>query len=303
MSESDVCPSGPADDAVLAVVVSYNPDDELASRLRALRGQVRTLLVVDNGSANSAAVQAMAQEAGCSVILNASNLGIAEALNQGARAAAQQGATWLATFDQDSLVPACAIADLLALYPTLPDRDRVAVLAMSHRDRGTGRDYHRSGEVIEESERWRLVRTSITSGSLVRVDAFRQLGLFDAGLFIDMVDLDFCLRCRRHGLRVVESREVTLTHSMGDSTSRAVLGRNIVLTRHSPLRRYYITRNQLEMCRRYLAADPRWVLGALWDLVGGIAVTLLLEEERGAKLRAMLAGLRDFALRRFGPRP
>jgi rhamnosyltransferase len=90
---------------------------------------------------------------------------------------------------------------------------------------------------------------------------------------------------------------------MGDSTSRVVLGHNIVLTRHSALRRYYITRNQLEVCRRYIAFEPRWVLGALWDLAGGIAVTLLFEADRGAKLRAMLAGLRDFALRRFGPKP
>jgi rhamnosyltransferase len=293
----------PSTGAVFAVVVTYNPDDNLPSRLRALRGQVETLLVIDNGSGNAAAVHAMALDAGCSVILNPKNLGVAEALNQGARAAQGQGATWLATFDQDSQVPACAIADLLASYATLPGRDRVAVLAMSHRDRGTGRDYHRSGEIIEQTERWRLVRTTITSGSLVRVSALRQLGLFDARLFIDMVDLDFCLRCRRHGLQVVESRDVTLTHSLGDSISRVVLGHKLVLTRHSTLRRYYITRNQLEVCRRYIAFEPRWALGTLWDLAGGSAVTLLFEAERGAKLRAMLAGLRDFALRRFGPRP
>jgi len=290
-------------ETVVAVVVTFNPDDKLSHRLQALRGQVQTLLVVDNGSINSMAVHAMALEAGCSVILNPTNLGIAAALNQGAQAAMEHGAEWLATFDQDSLVPPDAIAQLLAMLGSLQNRSRVAILAMSHRDRGTGRDYHRPGEILEETERWRSMRTTITSGSLVRVSVFPQVGLFDERLFIDAVDLEFCLRCRRHGLLVVESREVLLTHSMGDSTTRVLFGLPIVLTRHSALRRYYITRNQLEMCRRFAAVDPRWVLGALWDLASGSAITLLLETERGAKLGAMFSGLRDFALRRFGSKP
>ena len=289
--------------AVLAVVVTYNAAPDLSTRLRALRDQVQALLVVDNGSVNAAAVQAMALEAGCQVILNPTNLGVAEALNQGARAALEQGAEWLATFDQDSHVPPHAIAQLLALYAVLPQRDHVAVLAMSRRDRGTGRDYHRSGEILEEIGQWRLVRTTITSGSLVHVPLLRQVGLFDPRLFIDMVDLEFCMRCRRRGLRVVESREVTLAHSMGDSTNRVVLGRRVVLTRHSALRRYYITRNQLEVCRRFMAFDPRWALGTLWDLIAGSMTALLFEADRGAKLCAMFTGLRDFALRRFGPAP
>ena len=285
---------------VLAVVVTYNPDDKLFDRLQALRGQVHTLLVVDNGSANAEVVRSMALQAGCSVVLNPENLGVAEALNQGARAAIQLGTEWLATFDQDSQVSPGAIAQLLAASTALPQPNRAAILAMSHRDRGTGRDYHRAGEVLEETEQWRSVRTTITSGSLVRVSVFPKVGLFDTRLFIDTVDLEFCLRCRRQGLLVFENRDVILAHSMGNSTTRVVFGFPLVLTGHSPLRRYYITRNQLEMCRRFVSSDPRWALGALWDLASGSAITLLLETDRRAKLRAMLSGLGDFALRRFG---
>jgi len=287
---------------VFAVVVTYNPDDKLADRLQALREQVHGLLVVDNGSNNAEAVHSMALQAGCSVVLNLENLGIAEALNQGARAAIQFGAEWLATFDQDSQVAPEAIAQLLAASATLPQLDRVAILAMSHRDRGTGRDYHRAGEILKETEQWRSVRTTITSGSLVRVSVFPQVGFFDTRLFIDTVDLEFCLRCRSQGLMVMENRVVILAHSMGNSTTRVVFGFPLVLTGHSPLRRYYITRNQLEMCRRFAGADLRWALGAFWDLTSGSAITLLLETERRAKLYAMLSGLGDFMLRRFGRR-
>jgi rhamnosyltransferase len=286
--------------AVFAVVVTYNPDDKLGERLQALRRQVHTLFVVDNGSTNAEMVHSVAQKTGCLVILNPENLGVAEALNQGARAAIEHGAQWLATFDQDSQVPPEAIAQLLGAYVALPEPGRVAILAMSHRDRGTGRDYHRSGEILDETNRWRSVRTTITSGSLVRVSTFLEVGLFDTRLFIDTVDLEFCMRCRRHGLAVLESRDVVLAHSMGNSAIRVVLGFPLVLTGHSALRRYYITRNQLEMCRRFIGFDPRWALGSLWDLASGSAITLLLENQRGAKLRAMASGFRDFAFRRFG---
>lgn len=292
--------TGPVCGTVFAVVVTYNPDDKLLDRLQVLREQVHTLLVVDNGSTNADDVHSMALQAGCSVVLNPENLGIAEALNQGARAAIELGAEWLATFDQDSQVAPEAIAQLLAASAALPQLNRVAILAMSHRDRGTGRDYHRAGEILKETDQWRSVRTTITSGALVRVSVFLQVGLFDTRLFIDTVDLEFCLRCRRQGLLVFESRKVILAHSMGNSTTRVVLGFPLVLTGHSPLRRYYITRNQLEMCRRFVGSDPRWAFGALWDLASGSAITLLLETERPAKLRAMLSGLGDFALRRFG---
>lgn len=288
--------------AVFGVVVTYNPDHRLAAHLRALRAQVGALLVVDNASANASIVETTALEADCSVVLNTSNLGVAEALNQGAQAALERGAEWLATFDQDSQVPANAVGRLLAVCATLPWREDVAVLAMSHSDRGTGRDYHRGGEILEQGNGWREVRTTITSGSLVRVSAFRRIGPFDSRLFIDSVDLDYCLRCRQLGWRVVESLEVTLLHSMGDSKRHIVLGREITLTRHSPLRRYYITRNQLEMCRRYILFDPRWVLGALWDLVATSLTVLTFEDDRVVKLRAMIAGACDFARRRFGPR-
>lgn len=287
---------------VLAVVVTYNPDDKLLDRLQALRDQVNSLLVVDNGSKDAENIEALAQSLGCQVMLNGVNLGLAAALNQGARAAAQQEVDWLATFDQDSVVPSGAIATLLEMAESITEQDRVAILAMSHSDSGTGRDYHRPGEILEQGAHWREVRTTITSGSFIRMTAFDRVGLFDEDLFIDMVDIDFCQRCRKQGMQVLESRAVTLAHTMGDSTIRHVLGRPIVLTRHSPLRRYYITRNQFEMCRRYILADPRWVMGTVWDLLSGCALVLLLEERRWEKFRAMTAGARDFALRRFGPR-
>jgi rhamnosyltransferase len=289
-------------DQVLAVVVTHHPDAGLAGRLRALRAEVGAVLVVNNGSEDFAAIEAAARAADCRVIGNPVNLGVAAALNQGVEAMLAGDFAWLAMFDQDSLVPEGAIAALLDLYDRHPAREAIAVLAMSHRDRATGADYHRGGDILEETGGSRSVRTTITSGSLARREALESLGAFDEGLFIDGVDHDFCLRCRGAGRLVIEARAPVLEHSLGAIVRRRFLGRDVPLSNHSATRRYYITRNSLELSVRHFGRDPRWSIRELVHLATSSAVVALLEDDRRAKARAMVQGAWHFATRRFGPR-
>lgn len=288
---------------VLAVVVTFNPEQALASHLAALREQVAHVVVVDNGSTDLESVRAACNRTGCRLIANGRNVGVAAALNQAVAEAFACGASWLATFDQDSLVPPGAIGTLLALASDHPRRDTVGIVSMSHRDRGTGKPYHVPSEVIEQGPNWRMLRTTITSGSLVRTEVLRQIGGFESRLFIDFVDHEFCFRMRRHGWSVLEAADVTMSHTLGASRVHSFLGRDLVLTHHSAQRRYYMTRNQLEVYCRNLFFDPRWALRGLSYLVGHTAVVLLVEEQRAAKLAAVAQGFFDFVTRRFGPRP
>ncbi len=70
---------------VLAVVVTYNPDSDLKDNLAALRGQVGTVLIVDNASFDRSAIENAASELGCRLIVNALNVGVATAFNQAAQ--------------------------------------------------------------------------------------------------------------------------------------------------------------------------------------------------------------------------
>ena len=293
---------GPPLTDVVAVVVTFHPGADLGGNLEALRRQVDAVLVIDNGSADLASVERAALAAGCHVVANRDNIGIAAALNQAADLARAQGYAWLATFDQDSRVPDGALAGLLAVYAAHPDRERIAIMAMSHRDRATGRDYQRPSDVLTENPNWRSVRTTISSGSLVRTEALDRVGRFDERLFIDGVDHDFCLRCRRAGLLVVESGEQVMDHSLGAVSLHRALGRTIACTNHSPARRYYITRNSLELSARYAAFDWLWSLRNAVHLVDASLSTLTFEERRGEKAKAMIQGAWHFATRRFGPR-
>jgi rhamnosyltransferase len=286
---------------IAAVVVTYNPDSTLERNLSAIREQVDLVFVIDNGSAGLAAVERAALSSGCRLVNNGTNLGVAAALNQGVKLARDAGAEWLATFDQDSLVPALALKGLLGVFEAHPGREKIAVLAMGHRDRVTGLPYHAASHVLEQTAQWRAVRATITSGSLVRLAALEKTGLFDERLFIDSVDHDFCLRSRARGLLVVEASDQVMDHSLGNITRHRFFWRTVNCTNHSPLRRYYITRNQLEVIRRHLFTDAVWTTLAAFHLVGASLATILYEPERAAKVAAMAAGVRDFLLRRFGP--
>jgi rhamnosyltransferase len=287
---------------VLAAVISYNPDQRLTRHLQALRSQCDAVVVIDNGSSNLGRIEEASAQTGCRLVSNGSNLGVAAALSQAARMAQEGGFDWLATFDQDSLCPPGAINGLLELHERHPQRDRIGVLALSHRDRATGRDYHHRLDILVESTNWRSLRSTITSGSLVRVDLFEQIGLFDDALFIDAVDHEFCLRVRKQGWLVIEGRRQVLEHSIGDATEHRLLGRRIVCTHHSPVRRYYMTRNQLEVCGRNLLVDPVWATKGLLQFAAGSMAALIYETDKLAKFRAILTGMWHFALRRFGPR-
>lgn len=295
--------SPPLRERTLAVVVTYNPDACLCRNLDALRVEVDAVVVVDNGSANAEWVERTALAAGCRPILNGANLGVATALNQGARLALAEGFDWLATFDQDSLIAPGALAGLIDVYDEHPERERIAILAMSRRDRVTGRPYSWPWEILSVTPQWRSVRSTITSGCLVRTAVFASVGFFDDKLFIDAVDHEFCLRCRRNGHRVIEVLTQVIEHSLGASTEIRILWWRIYCRNHSTVRRYYITRNRLEVCARYILFDFVWVGFSFVALAVENLIALLFEAGRPGKASAIFAGTRDFFFRRFGPRP
>lgn len=290
------------DCSVVACVVTYNPTDELSDNLLALASQFQSIIIVDNGSENQSTVVRLANKYSCQIICNHRNLGVAAALNQAVTLARSTNCEWLATFDQDSKIPSNSKIKLCQFYVRYLLRERVGIISMAHVDRALKKGYIGKAFVISEGEGWRMLRATITSGSFVRMTVFSTVGLFDEKLFIDAVDHDFCLRLRRKNWRIVEVGGVVLEHSIGHATSHRLMGYQFACTHHSPLRRYYMTRNHLEVSRRNMFFDPKWVAITVSQLIAGNFVTLIYEDQKFLKLRAIFLGILDFLFRRFGSR-
>ncbi|MDO5287495.1 MAG: glycosyltransferase [Actinomycetia bacterium] len=282
-------------DGVAAAVVSYEPTTALVHLVTTLRHAGLPVHVVDNASTTATGILRHCQSLGAEVTWLDHNTGVAGALQV---ALEQTDAEWLFTFDQDSRVTPELIDRLLV---TAARRvSRVAVVAPVVRDQRTGNllqgDPGRSA--------WYVVRRTVTSGSLCRVEALRQVGGFRTDLVIDFVDWELCLRLRAAGWEMVIEPQAELLHTLGAATRHQLpLIGEVTTTNHSADRLYYRYRNALLVARAGgLGMEARWAARTALGLVLGVGKVVALEHDRASKLRAIGAGLRDGVRGRAGTR-
>jgi len=273
--------------SVCAVIVTYNPSPTILENVEAIEAQVGHVVVIDNGSSGEANCffLAIAARPSCSVIRNNLNLGIAVALNLGVKHAIGAGFDWVVTLDQDSRVSDGFIAKMLGAYQQAPRPERIAIIAPSYVDRGSGVP----GRLMRAGSRGIL--TTMTSGSMMPVTAMNEVGPFDESLFMDYVDIEFCLRARRKGMLIIQSPAV-LFHSLGRTTYHRRFGLAFGATNHSTARRYYITRNRLRLLMRY-AADWPWTWRECRAMLFETIKIMLAEDNKWGKFYAMAAGTAD----------
>lgn len=289
----------PGPSTCCAVVVTYHPDTGFPERVERIAGQTARVVVVDNGSSPQACemLARLAQaDPRIELVLVAANEGIGAALNRGFEKAIAAGAGWVVTLDQDSAVEPDLVEELSSIWAQHPERDRVGLLGPNY-VLGTGE----LGLIFPDGAgRWKEMQVAITSGAMIPVRAYEEAGPFRSDYFIDCVDEEFCLRLRRLGLRVVCATRCLMRHPLGGSRKHRVLGRDLVTSHHPPFRRYYMMRNRMLTLREFAVREPDWALLRVRMTLQELALVPLLEDQRMAKLRAMLLGLWDGALGRTG---
>ncbi|WP_420751057.1 glycosyltransferase [Rhodococcus sp. O3] len=281
------------------VFACYEPATELLDRVVTVARLVDRVYVVDDGSRTLDPLFYRCLDAcpNVTVMMKPENRGIAHSLNLGFSAALVAGARFVMTLDQDTVVDE-ALFD--AMNSAVDELERTRPHAWGAVGPGVISDmrYHR-----DFSEGLRPTPEIIQSAAVFNSEGLRSAGLTDETLVIDSVDTDLCLRLRVHGYQVFADDRVQIAHPIGSGGSVRILGRRVSVTHHSPLRRYYITRNRLEMFRRYGRRERRWFLVTLRRLTIATILALTIEDARGAKFRAVVAGVRDFLLGHSGPAP
>jgi rhamnosyltransferase len=286
-------PTSPARETVCAVMVTHNPDASFSSRLEKVRPQVADIVIIDNGSAEPAVsqIRQFENQNRLHLTFNPTNQGIGRALNQGAQWAANRGYRWILTLDQDTVV-ACGMVDALAAaYQALPDKQRLAVIGSNYTHRENGK--LASGKNYQGGFATGEVKAVITSGSLIPLSVLEEIGGFREEFFVDCVDVDYCLRARARGFRVLQTAAPLMQHSVGNLTEHRLFGKHLATTNHTPLRRYLQVRNTVILAREYIGRDPALVLSALGSRTTAISRVCLFETQRLRKLSYSLLGVVD----------
>jgi rhamnosyltransferase len=287
----------PARTEYFAVVVTFNPNSNVVANVLALVTQVGLVVVVDNGSGEESHdyLHTLAAEKNVVVIYNQGNLGIGAALNIGVRRGSSLGYKWVLTFDQDSRAALTYVQDMSHIYATIPNNEDVAIICPTYVQEKTGLRFAHRNENPQKTDvgllNYSEVATTITSGNLMKTELFSQIGFFNEELFIDLVDHEFCLRCRDARMRIIELHDVVLTHNLGDPVGRSVLGLPIYSSNHSHIRRYYKYRNSVVIWRSWFASNPKFFLNEAKGFLIEPFKILLLERQKFLKLSYILKGI------------
>jgi len=300
--------------SVFSVVITYRCGRGVLPTLEALLPQVDRIVVVDNGGdaeTRTTVEEAASRHETVEAIFNPKNLGIAGGLNVGVRRALELGSDWILTMDHDSVPSPDMVVRLLDAWKEHPGRDRIAIVAPRHFDARTGREglYPVYGKGLRARHPAFGPDTAfleptevITSGSLIRSRAFGDVGFFDERLFIDSVDVDFCLRLARAGYGILVPREATMKHELGKGTEESFAGIGVTVSHHPEFRRYYIVRNRLHLGIRYARPFPSHLTAGLTRTLMDTLGILFFERNRWAKMGATIRGAVDGIAGRLGPR-
>ncbi len=273
------------DKNILAVIVSYNPDNSIIKLYNSINKQVDELIIIDNFSTEKESrklLKKLSEET--KIIYNDTNSGVAAALNQAARYAISNGYKWLLTLDQDSEFLPDTYKTLINSYEKTEDKDRVMIIAPKI-GKNT-KQFLRNGK----SEDLKQEILNLTSGSLIKTESFKHIGFFDEKLFIEQVDNDFCYRLKKFGYKIKVAQNIHFLHKIGNAEKKY----GFTLRNHLPVRKYYLARNSAIMLKRYFFTAPyttvRYFLGG--TILGWIKI-LLFEKNKFEKISNGVKGLTE----------
>lgn len=300
--------------SIAVVTVAFNGEKLLACHLNALLAQTRPLdeiIVVNNGSRDHTSQFVRSNFPMVTVIDLLTNTGTGGGLSAGlSYAALQKRHDWVWMLDQDSVPEAHSLERLLGGLLALGSSEQTtAILAPLCVNSELKISYH--GLLWQNG--WRLlppdaahnptlfVDATITSGSLIRREAVEGVGLPRADFFIDFVDLEYCLRLRHLGYKIVIVRDSVLEHTIGSPRKLKILGHSAIWADHAPWRHYYMARNEVFTIWNYY---PGWgpKYSVMHRLLERAFWLVLCGNQKYACLKMMFMGVMDGRRGRLGIR-
>lgn len=294
---------------ISCVVLNWNGGSDTVACIRSLlssRDVALDIVVIDNGSMDRSVELLEEQFLTLTILKHQSNIGVAGGFNLGIDCAIAKGHSLVFFLNNDATVESDC---LLVLKQVLDTNNRAGIVSPRILDRsrpGTmwfdGGRFNFAGDPVHagmslSSDRKADIREEgFASGCamLVRAVVFADAGKFDERFFAYSEDVEFCLRARAHGWKILHVPEAIVTHAPSSAVKK---------NRGKWFRDYYVTRNKLLLLRKRVTG-LRWALFLAYFGVLYVAVPSAVFLLRGkvTRVRAVWSGLGDFIKGRFGGR-
>jgi rhamnosyltransferase len=226
------------------VIVLYNPDTLVIDNILSYIDDVDILYAVDNSSnINSKVINRIKQIKKIAYVYNGGNKGIAYAQNVAAKEAIKENYKWLLTMDQDSFASKNSIA-MLKEYIEISDTGKIGIVSTFQE---TEIDKSRN-----HSANLRKVPWVISSGNIINLEIFQNVGGFLQKLFIDAVDYEYCLRLHSYGYSIHMLNKAVIKHKLGETKKVG----NQYMYIHDYRRMYFRVRNTFYIRKKYKKSCP-----------------------------------------------
>lgn len=264
------------------VVVLYNPDEEVNKNISSYLNAIEKLYVIDNSSEDNS--KKIMKDKKIEYIPLYDNKGIAKALNTGCEKALENNFDYILTMDQDSNFENDDIIKFIDFVKKNKE-EKIAIFT----------PFHRFGhEIKKPEEEVDYPFEVMTSGNLVSLNAYKDVGGFKDWLFIDCVDIEFCMNLRKNGYEICRYNEIELIHHLGNTESVDLKIKKIIVYNQNYIRRYYITRNLLYMYNLYHDTFPEYSTWLKDNVKFQTRNVILFEKDKFRKIRNVWRGIRDY---------
>lgn len=270
-----------------AVIVSFNGFNTIEKTAKAVIDQVGEVVIVDNGSCDQTRkiLKYLDKFENLKVIYLGTNVGIGAALNIGIKHFDKKNIQWVLTLDQDSIISRKMIDEFISYKARNQHIEMMSPVIQ-------GLD----SEISSDTE----ALVVITSGHLVKLSLITFLGGYNEKLFIDSVDFDFCLTAALHGKITTKVKSASMIHQLGEPLTKSPILKKFY-TNHSPLRRYYMSRNFVDLAVRFFLKFPVFIL-KLFAIHGlGLLSMCINGPNRFRSCIAVMLGIYDGVRSRLGP--
>lgn len=250
---------------ISVIVVNYNAGPLLTACVRTALPQVSEVLVVDNASSDSSVegcARQVADEPRLKILRNDANLGFAAACNIGF---SQAKGDFVLFLNPDCRLDEAAVLELLRALQADAAVGMVGGLLVNPdgSEQGGGRravptpwrSFVRAFGLGRFAKRWpklffdfylhkqplpdRPIEVEAISGAcmLVKREVVDDVGLWDEGYFLHCEDLDWCMRFRQKGWKILFVPSARVTHTLGAcSRTRPIF---VEWHKHKGMMRFY----------------------------------------------------------------
>jgi len=270
------------------VVIWYNPSDKDVKNIETYIDGVDKLYIVDNteGKGNKDRVLKSKK---IEYIFQNENMGIAKALNLACEKAIDDNYKYILTMDQDSSFHNNDLEQMKDIA-SKKDLSKIGIISPWHKTKL---------KVEKPKEKIDYPLDVMTSGNILNLEIYKELKGFKEFLFIDGVDIEYCLNLKKNNYKVMRINSIEMEHDLGDIFYRKIFKKEFMCDNHNYLRVYYMARNYRYIRKEYRDIAPEFC-DILVKIKGLIFKIIFYEKDKYRKLRSIVLGIRDYKKQKYG---